>query len=173
MNLELKIAAKSLAQEARFIREQEIKLKRGMLLIQNNKERAVDWAIQRLEAEEKRSVSLRKERKVRIEEFLAKQTPEQRDRILKQWAASKRQVHRLHFVRTGEVRKAARTTHLARMFLKGTPYRAVERLSHTKPNWLSIIALVEAYGGPVRSRTGDNIVRKNDLAALLNWGGVV
>lgn len=44
--------------------------------------------------------------------------------------------------RTHFSRKEARSVHLARMFLKGTPYRMVENISHTAPNWSRVMELV-------------------------------
>ncbi len=52
----------------------------------------------------------------------------------------------LHNHRTDVVRKAARSTHLARMFLKGTPYKAAEAKARTEPNWEAIIKMAIQYG---------------------------
>lgn len=43
------------------------------------------------------------------------------------------------------VRPVARHTHLARMFLKRTPYKAAERDARTQPNWNFIQKMAEKY----------------------------
>lgn len=48
--------------------------------------------------------------------------------------------------RRGTVRWHARHTHLARMFLKGTPYDKVESKCRIRPNWDTIWKMVEKYG---------------------------
>ncbi len=49
--------------------------------------------------------------------------------------------HRWHIMK-GE----ARSTHLARMFLKGTPYRACEREGSSTPDWKRILEMARKYG---------------------------
>ncbi len=43
------------------------------------------------------------------------------------------------------VSREARHTHLARMFLKGTPYKAAESDARTTPNWNAIQKMAERY----------------------------
>lgn len=53
--------------------------------------------------------------------------------------------------RKGIVRMAARSTHLARMFLKGTPYRAAEEKWTSRagePNWHEIVSMAKRYAKP-------------------------
>lgn len=52
---------------------------------------------------------------------------------------------RLWHHRTAIVRKAARTAHLARMFLRDTPYLKVEYTCHEKPNWDAVCKLAQRY----------------------------
>lgn len=51
--------------------------------------------------------------------------------------------------RVNVVRKAARTTHLACCFLRGTPYKMVEatlKKSTRRPNWDVIEKMIKKYG---------------------------
>jgi hypothetical protein len=51
--------------------------------------------------------------------------------------------------RRQDVRRASRETHLARMFIAGTPYRAVEYKTYSEPNWDAVARLVRRYGQDV------------------------
>lgn len=53
----------------------------------------------------------------------------------------------IHNHRTGLVRNAARSTHLARMFLKGTPYKAAEKFVRGagEPRWDEILKMAKRY----------------------------
>ncbi len=58
-------------------------------------------------------------------------------------------VRRLHEHKLDRVRPAARSTHLAQCFLRGTEYKAVEqKLKPTtpEPNWSAIETMVKKYG---------------------------
>lgn len=56
----------------------------------------------------------------------------------------------LHEHRTFLVRQVARSTHLARMFLKGTPYKAAEKdCKHAgPPHWYEILKMAKRYAKP-------------------------
>jgi hypothetical protein len=45
------------------------------------------------------------------------------------------------------LRKELRSTHLARCFLRNTPYASAEPFSYTQPDWNRIQTLVERYSG--------------------------
>lgn len=47
--------------------------------------------------------------------------------------------------RKGVLREEARATHLARAFIKGTPYKVVENHSYEAPNIARVVKLVEKY----------------------------
>jgi hypothetical protein len=49
------------------------------------------------------------------------------------------------------LRKEIRSTHLARGFLRGTPYFMAEPFSYTQPDWNRIQTLIERYSGEDRS----------------------
>lgn len=51
-----------------------------------------------------------------------------------------------------DVRREARATHLARMFLKGVDYLAVEQKCYEQPNWDKVFKMVVCYGGVLDSR---------------------
>lgn len=53
---------------------------------------------------------------------------------------------RLNWHRRYPVRREARHTHLARAYLKGVPYRAVERKAHEAPSIRKIADMVRRYG---------------------------
>ncbi len=44
-----------------------------------------------------------------------------------------------------EIRREARSTHLARMVVKGTEYKMVEQKCHTKPNWERVATLLASH----------------------------
>jgi len=48
--------------------------------------------------------------------------------------------------RTGPVRSAARHNQLAYAFLRGLPYRAVERRTEDPPNWSQVETLARRFG---------------------------
>lgn len=48
--------------------------------------------------------------------------------------------HRVHIVR-----KAARATHLARMFLKDMPYKRVEEKCYEEPDWDMVLSIAKRY----------------------------
>ena len=50
-------------------------------------------------------------------------------------------LHRLHVVR-----RASRETHLAYGYLRGRPYRAMERNALRGPDWKSVASMVKKYG---------------------------
>jgi hypothetical protein len=55
--------------------------------------------------------------------------------------------------RTFDVRREARSSHLAYGFLRGVPYRAMEEKAHEAPNWKRVEQLVTKYGeGDPRER---------------------
>ncbi len=56
------------------------------------------------------------------------------------------QVHLLRCHRTEHVRKAARSTHLARAFIRGLAYKQVEQTCHTQPNRDEVRRLLGRYG---------------------------
>lgn len=63
----------------------------------------------------------------------------------------------LHNHKTASVRKAARSTHLARMYIKGLFYSKVEAVSYERPDYISIAKMVRQYGG----EEFDNITRES------------
>jgi len=52
----------------------------------------------------------------------------------------------LHDHRVFRVRMAARSTHLARAFLKGLMYKQIEAKCHEEPNRPEVLRLLERYG---------------------------
>ena len=52
----------------------------------------------------------------------------------------------LYLHRVKDVRREARVTLLAYQYLRGIPYKAVESLSHTAPDWSRVERLVKKYG---------------------------
>lgn len=49
--------------------------------------------------------------------------------------------------RIGVVRRAARSSLLAYGFLKGTPYRKMEKEGSSEPDWDAVQKMIERYGG--------------------------
>ncbi len=64
------------------------------------------------------------------------------------------------------VRSAARDTHLARMYLKGRDYRAVERTARETPDVDAIMRMVWMYGVHAGKPYAD------ELKALRTWLGI-
>lgn len=58
------------------------------------------------------------------------------------------QLQSLHDHRLHTVRPAARSTHLARAFIKGVPYKVVEQTCRTQPYAAEIRKMVSQYGSP-------------------------
>lgn len=52
----------------------------------------------------------------------------------------------LYHHRIDVVRPAARSTHLAATFLRGTPYKAAEKEPRTAPDWKAIEKMILKYG---------------------------
>jgi hypothetical protein len=65
----------------------------------------------------------------------------------KSLSADKLRAQRLDIAdhRRSVLREEARSTHLARACIKGTPYRVVEKFSYEAPNLSRVIKLVEKY----------------------------
>lgn len=59
--------------------------------------------------------------------------------------ARPRKYHALHGHRVYHVRREARATHLARMFLSGRPYTEVESAARTQPDWTKVAKLIAKY----------------------------
>lgn len=127
MSIELKIKQKSLAAEARIIREQEERLSDKAFMKTANLHPSLEQTIG-LEAYTKLKEKAERGR----HRLLA-----QRDHIARH--------------RRNEVRTESRLTHLARGFIKGLPYQAMEAIVHDgrqlKPkHWERIEAMVLRYG---------------------------
>lgn len=65
-----------------------------------------------------------------------------------EWGEQRRLLHGLKSHRKRVVRTEARATHLARGFLKGVAYKAMESKVHVgnEPNWSYIQKMAEKYG---------------------------
>jgi len=75
-----------------------------------------------------------------------KATPEAVQRVIQGLKKAKGRSRYPRHERTHVVRKTARHVHLARMFLKGVPYKVVESKTYTRPYW-DQVALFAALGG--------------------------
>ncbi len=73
----------------------------------------------------------------------------------------------LHQHRIEVVRKAARTTHLARGFMRGLRYRQIEKKTRKSvPNRTEVLKLLERYGNPnFRTETS----REERVKQLNQW----
>lgn len=120
MSIELKVKAMSLAAEAVIIRRQQRKLERARHTAAARKMAAMFG--NGAEAEVIQSEDLAK--------YLNGNDP--------QWMS-------LQHHRRVDVRQASRATHLARMFIKGVPYRAVEYACHDRPDWGAVEKMVRRY----------------------------
>ena len=123
MSIELKIKANSLAAEAIIIQRIERKLK---------KMRARRVEIARTEA----NISIMQD------------IPGTSETAYRRWGNEKLRSIQHH--RRWDVRRSARRTHLARMFLKGMPYRRVEATTKSgnqlfEQDWTAIQKMAERY----------------------------
>lgn len=119
MSIELKIKEKSLAAEARIIRAEEMKC--------------------RMTA-----------RKLLAKTASLPEGPRPTTEQIEKWqriAQQRRNIRvSLHEHRIHKVRTITRATHLARGFLKGTPYKAMEQKAYSKPNWDAVEKMIKSYG---------------------------
>ena len=124
MSIQLKIKFKSLSEEARIIRQEELKIKLRAAKMQRAKANLTD-----LENDP---------------EKLAKW-----EEIARTRTQSLTQMRELSCHRKNKVRQAARSTHLTRGFLAGTPYRAIENeKTRTIPDWNHIWNMAKRYADP-------------------------
>jgi hypothetical protein len=132
MIIELFIKEKSLAAEAKIIKKAEAKLRSS---IQRQKIMIATGRVRQVRGSDKQIPVMRAEG----------------DYYPETATMSRFQRESLFVHRTRIVRKAARSTHLAHGFLRGTPYLAMERTCHHKPDWKAVEAMVKRYGeGDVR-----------------------
>lgn len=137
MSLELKIKAEALAAEARIIRQEEEKIGRR-IRGRDPFGKVVKWNVspppeaQRLAAREarlvRRAARAATKAAIPVAERLSKLRLSLRD-------------HRLG------LSDEARSTHLARTFLKGQPYTEVENRRYSWPDWNAIHRMAEKYAG--------------------------
>jgi hypothetical protein len=74
---------------------------------------------------------------------------EQVKRLLKRLSSARQRADQEHRNRTHLCRKEARAVHLARMYIKGTPYKMVEEVSYSDPNWDRVEELVSMVTIPL------------------------
>ena len=74
---------------------------------------------------------------------------------------------RLHRHRVVVVRPEARYTHLARGFIKGTPYRTIETTTRTEPEIRRIQKLVERYSARHAFKPNRSDTIKKEIAQWL------
>ena len=121
-SLSLNVMALGLAANARISRKEEIKA------LQNARE--FDTAM-KIPPE------------VRIRVLTSRgMTDAQVKRLLERLEGSRARAMNIHRDRTHLVRKEARCVHLARMYLKGTPYKKVEEVFYSGPDWDRVKELV-------------------------------
>lgn len=124
MSLELKIKALTLGYEAKQIRRFERKLKamkNYRIKLDNGGPLGPDVTLDRA----------------------AQVHPGENPEAYAAWGNAK--LMQLQNHRRDIVRGAARSTHLARMFLKGTPYKAAEAKCYTQPNWEAVVRMAIQY----------------------------
>lgn len=78
------------------------------------------------------------------------------ERSLKVYARAAQRADQKYRYRTHDLRKTARAVHLARMYIKGVPYKVVEDKAKTQPDWV-LVAHFSMIGRPL------------DLTAFENW----
>lgn len=115
--VELKMKAVSLAAEVRLIRREERK-----------HEKSASWCVRWLSQTGNMKAANRAD-------------------ILQQRKDSARVVDSLRYHRKIELRSEQRSTHLARAYLRGVPYRSVERTCNAPPNWIRVAAIIKSFGG--------------------------
>lgn len=99
-------------------------------------------------------------------------TEEQTLRLLKRLSSARSRANQEHRSRTHLCRKEARAVHLARMYLKGTPYKLVEEKRYSEPNWDRIEELVGMVSVPLIPAPKENSTpNDNNLiyTSFYNW----
>lgn len=94
------------------------------------------------------------------------------DRMLSRLESARSRANREHRNRTHLCRKEARAVHLARMYLRGMPYKMVEEFTYSDPNWDRVIELVGMSSIPLIEAPKENkSPNDNNLAYLAfnNW----
>lgn len=118
MSIELKIKAISLADEARTIKHFEYKYKHKARMVRLEEE----WA-------DNADDEFKKQLKVR------------RDKAMLGFSS-------LRNHRVGPLRCEARATNVARGFIRGLPYEAIELGAKTPPDWKAVARMVSKYADP-------------------------
>lgn len=99
-------------------------------------------------------------------------TEAQTERLLKRLSSACQRANQEHRSRTHLCRKEARAVHLARMYLKGTPYKLVEEVRYSEPNWDRVEELVSFVLIPLDPAPKENKTpNDNNLAytSFQNW----
>lgn len=167
MSPELKIKYLSIAEESRLIRKEEQKQKKAA--------RASEGKVMNLpkvhsgmSEEEKEAVIRVRKRVTAAKKNLFNGLSEEEKTLRMERAKDFRKnyealrVHRLggYNYKAGRyepgLRPLLRTVHLARMFLKGVPYSAVEEYSKSSPNWVAVYKEALKFAEKEKGFPGDN-----------------
>lgn len=91
------------------------------------------------------------------------------ERLLKRLESARSRANQEHRNRTHLVRKEARSVHLARMYMKGTPYKYVEDFCHTPPNWERVMELIGMVSVPLVKAPAENKTPNASNIAFRNF----
>lgn len=83
-------------------------------------------------------------------------SPKQAERLLKRLESARSRASQQYRLRTHVNRSEARAVHLARMFIKGVPYKMVEEVRYSEPRWDRVMELVSLVSKPIVKAPSEN-----------------